>query len=273
MTGTASKTQINVTDRRMLAPAAYSEAALPSLKLARSSRLARSIGKLLFALLIFGTILVAFAPWQQSVKGSGDVIASDPLERQQTIQAPIKGRIVRFGEALFEENAHIKKGELIAEIADIDTGYMVRLEGQLSASQRQVEAAMSLLAANKRNLEAAKTIVSSVESQVTAYGLVKEQVILAADAMIASAQNKVEAEQQQLVEHEAAFAQVNADYDRQENAVRRTDRLSTEVSGGQSEAQGSRSKSREVNGICSSSRKRSVQQAKRQESEGAKGAS
>ncbi len=215
MTGTASKTQINVTDRRMLAPAAYSEAALPSLKLARSSRLARSIGKLLFALLIFGTILVAFAPWQQSVKGSGDVIASDPLERQQTIQAPIKGRIVRFGEALFEENAHIKKGELIAEIADIDTGYMVRLEGQLSASQRQVEAAMSLLAANKRNLEAAKTIVSSVESQVTAYGLVKEQVILAADAMIASAQNKVEAEQQQLVEHEAAFAQVNADYDRQ----------------------------------------------------------
>ena len=77
----------------MLAPAAYSEAALPSLKLARSSRLARTIGKLIFVMLILGTIFVAFAPWQQSVKGTGDVIAYAPLERQQTIEAPIKRSI------------------------------------------------------------------------------------------------------------------------------------------------------------------------------------
>jgi len=200
--------------RTMLVPAAYSEAALPSLKLVRSSRLARTIGKLLFVLMVFGTIIVLVAPWQQSVKGTGDVIAYDPLERQQTIETPIKGRIVRWN-AEIRENAHVRKGEFIAEIADIDTGYLVRLEGQLSATQRQVEAAQALLEANERNAEAAKTIVSSIESQVTAYGLVKEQIIAAADANVASAQNKVEAEQQQLAEQEAALAQVTADFDRQ----------------------------------------------------------
>jgi len=200
--------------RGTLAPAAYSEAALPSLKLARSSRFARTIGKSLFVSLVIGTFIVALAPWQQSVKGTGNVIAYATTERQQTIETPIKGKIVRLGEGVFE-NAHVKKGDLIVEIADIDTDYLVRLEGQLSASRRQVQAADALLAANQRNPEAAKTIVSSVEAQVAAYQLVKEQVVAAADATVESAKNKVQAEQQQLAEQEAALAQVRADFERQ----------------------------------------------------------
>ena len=43
----------------------------------------------------------------------------DPSERQQTIETPIKGRIVRLGDGVFE-NAHVKKGQLIAEVADVD---------------------------------------------------------------------------------------------------------------------------------------------------------
>jgi len=176
--------------------------------------MARTIGKLLFLFLVLGTIVIALAPWQQSVKGTGNVIAYATSERQQTIETPIKGRIVRLGDGVFE-NAHVKGGELIAEIADIDTEYLIRIEGQLSASRRQVEAADALLAANQRNLEAAKTIVSSVEAQVTAYQRVKEQVIAAADATVESAKNKVQAEQQQLAEQEAALTQVRADFERQ----------------------------------------------------------
>ncbi|MFT7639412.1 MAG: multidrug efflux pump subunit AcrA (membrane-fusion protein), partial [Pirellulaceae bacterium] len=133
MTTVSTDNTINEQQRRMLAPAAYSEAALPSLKLTRSSRLARTIGKSLLVFLVFGTILVALAPWQQSVKGTGNVIAYDPLERKQTIETPIKGRIVRWNKGI-RENSHVRKGDFIAEIADIDTGYLVRLEGQLSAT-------------------------------------------------------------------------------------------------------------------------------------------
>ena len=198
----------------MLVPLAYDDAALPSLRLARSSRLARLLGKTLFSLMVVVTIFVAMAPWRQSVKGTGDVIAYAPLERQQTIETPIKGRIVRLGEGIFE-NAHVQKGDLIAEIADIDTEYLVRLEGQLAASRLQVSATEELLEASRRNLEAARTIVTAFKSQVAAYEQVKEQVVAAADSDVSAARNKVEAEKQQLAEQEAALAQVQADYDRQ----------------------------------------------------------
>lgn len=199
---------------RILVPAAYDETALPSLRLARSSRLARRFGILLFVLLIAGTLFVAVAPWRQSVKGSGDVIAYAPLEREQTIETPIKGRVVKLGEGVFE-NAFIKQGQLIAEVADIDSEYLVRLEGQLAASKLQVSASEQLLEASRRNLEAAHTIVSSFESQVAAYQQVKEQVVAAAESDVLAAKNKVEAEKQQLAEQEAALAQVQADYNRQ----------------------------------------------------------
>ena len=161
-----------------------------------------------------GLLIVAIAPWQQSVKGTGNVIAYAPLERQQTIETPIKGRIVRLGENIYE-NAYVEKGALIAEVADIDENYLVRLEAQLAASQRQLQAAEALLQASQRNQEAAITIVTSLEAQVAAYELVKVQVVAAADAMVASAANKVEAEKQQLAESEAALAQIQADFDRQ----------------------------------------------------------
>ncbi len=211
---TSTQTPATPAPKRMLSPAAYSELTLPSLKLAQSSRLARRTGKLLFALLVVGIIFVAVSPWQQSVKGTGNVIAYAPLERQQVIESPIKGRIIRLGENI-HENAFVRRGALIAEIADIDPDYLGRLEAQLSAVRRQVAAAKSLLEAARRNRDAAEMIVSSFQSQVTAYEQVKEQVVASADAAVASARNKVEAERQKLAEFEAALAQVQADFDRQ----------------------------------------------------------
>lgn len=214
----AVKTEKQVSEarqsRRMLAPAAYSETAMPSLRLARSSRLVRRLGKLLLAALVAGFVLVGLAPWQQSVKGTGNVIAYAPSERQQVLEAPIKGRIVRLGEGIVE-NASVAKGQLIAEIADIDPDYLGRLEAQRDAIQRQVDAEAELLEASKRNLDATRTIVESFQAQVSAYELVKTQVVAAADAAVESAKNKVDAELEQLNEQHAALEQVEADYSRQ----------------------------------------------------------
>jgi len=200
--------------RRMLAPVAYSETAMPALRLARSSRMARRLGKILLTIMILSFFVMAFAPWQQSVKGTGNVIAYATTERQQVLEAPIKGRIVRLGEGIFE-NAEVTKGQLIAEISDIDPAYLGRLEDQLTASRSQVQAETEMLEASRRNLEAAKTIVDSFRSQVQAYRNVKEQVVAAAEAGVESARNKVEAESQQLEEHKAALEQVEADFIRQ----------------------------------------------------------
>ncbi|MAT16525.1 MAG: toxin secretion protein [Planctomyces sp.] len=198
----------------MLSRVAYDEHAMPSLQLARSSRLVRRTGRWLFAALVLGFIFVSVSPWQQSVRGTGDVIAFAPAERQQTLEAPIKGRIISLGEGIFE-NAFVKKGDMIAVISDIDSDYLSRLESSLNASQQQVIASETLLQASRRNLEAALTVVTSFEEQLKTYERVKEQIVASAEAAVEASRSKLEAEQQQLIEHEAALAQIQADYDRQ----------------------------------------------------------
>lgn len=200
--------------KTMLSPAAYSETIMPSLRLAQSSRTARRVGKTLALFFVLAMFVVALSPWQQNVKGTGNVMAFAPHERQQTLESPIRGRIVRFGEGIVE-NARVVKGQLIAEIADIDENYLSRLELQLTAGEGQVEAARALLEAEQRTLEAARSIVLACESQVAAYEQVREQSIAAADALIESARNKVEAEVQKWEQEKAALEQVQADYVRQ----------------------------------------------------------
>jgi multidrug resistance efflux pump len=199
--------------RTMLVPVAYSESVMPALRLARSSRIARQIAKWLFTGLLATTGLMAVAPWQQSIRGTGNVLAYAPDQRPQVIQAPIKGRIVRWGEGIVE-NAEVTKGQFIAEIRDLDESYTARLEQQLQNSEQSVQAARQQLEANQRVLEADRTIVDTFKRQVRAFEQVKEDVIAAQNAFIEMAQKKVIAEQQQLAEYQAAIPQLEAEYER-----------------------------------------------------------
>lgn len=197
----------------MLAPAAYNESLMPTLRLARSSRIAKRIAKVLMLALVVTILLVAFAPWQQSVTGTGDVVAYAPLERRQTIEAPTKGRVIRWGEGLVE-NARVVKGQFLAEIQDLDAQYTTRLEDQVQNSQQQVKAATSKLEADTRALEMAKMVVESWDNQRVAYERVREETIAAQDAYIEMARKKVKAEEQQLIEFQAAIPQLQAEFDR-----------------------------------------------------------
>ena len=202
------------TPERMLAPAAYSEALLPSLRLARASQRARIIGKVLLVLLVIGFGFVSVAPWQQSVQGSGEVIAPNPKDQPQAIQAPIKGRIKEWRDGI-ELNAQVTEGQIIAEIVDIDPDLLERLEAQVEAGEAQVAAQVLVVKASERNVDAAKRIVRSQEALLKSYTSAMEQIIAAAEAGVASARNKIDAEKQQREEYEAALSQLKIDYDRQ----------------------------------------------------------
>ena len=203
------------TSDRMLAPSAYSEALLPSLRLARSSQVARRVGKVLLVLLVVGFGFVAVAPWQQSISGSGKVIAPNPEDQPQTIEAPIKGRIAYWGDGI-QLNAIVKKGDLIAEIVDIDPLLKTRLDDQVAAAKAQVKANELFVAASQQSTLAAKQAVESNQALLTAYELARTQIIASAEADIASAQNKIEAEQQELEELNATLTQVKLDAERQD---------------------------------------------------------
>ena len=155
-----------------------------------ASRWTRKIANVLLIVLVLTVFLLAFVPWQQNVAGSGSVLAFAPDQRQQVIEAPIKGRVVRWGENIVE-NALVQKGQFIAEISDLDESYSARLEQQLVNSQLTADAAGRQLDANERALTAAKTIVNSYEAQVRAYEKVKEETIAAQDAYVDMAREKV----------------------------------------------------------------------------------
>lgn len=200
----------------MLDPVAYSEAMLPALRLARSSRLARRFGRVLACMLGVALLATLFAPWQQSVTGSGNVIAYAPLERQMVVEAPIKGRIVDWAAGIVE-NAHVKKGQVLVEIQDIDPDYLSRLQEQEESGKRQLAAALESLAAGRRNVEASQASIAPYEAQLRAYRTVQTEIVAAADQYVKSGEQKVQAETRALEESQAGFTQAEADYQRQKS--------------------------------------------------------
>lgn len=207
----------NLNDK-MLAPSAYADSLLPSLRLAKSSRRARAIGKVLLTLLACGFVLVAIAPWQQSVSGSGSVIAFSPNERPQKVEALTKGRLVRLGKNIFP-NAKVKEGDLIAVIEDLDPEYRQRLDEQLETTRDVEVAARKVLEASEVSLEASQVAIVSYKDMIQSSIMGKDAVLDAADSGIEAARNKVSAQKQALTQAEAAFEQASLDYDRQKILV------------------------------------------------------
>ena len=200
--------------RRLLAPGAYSEAMMPSLQLARSSRTIRFIAKIVLFLLVAAFVLAAFAPWQQSVKGTGSVVAFAPDERQQPIEATIKGQVVEFGEGI-NENAFVREGQFILEIQDIDRELMTRLVEQESALLNTKEFLEEQIKADQANIAVIQQMTTPINARLASYESFKSQVELMANAAVEAARNKVAAQEQALVEAEAALTQITADYERQ----------------------------------------------------------
>jgi len=91
----------------------------------------------LLVLLALSVCAVVFAPWQQSIAGAGKVTALTPPERQQSIDAPVEGRIVKWR---VNEGSRVKKGDPIVEIADIDPTLPVRLRAERDAALDRVRA-------------------------------------------------------------------------------------------------------------------------------------
>ena len=169
-------------------------------RLACSSRTARRIARLLVFMLCLLILAMVFAPWQQNVTGNGRVVAFSPLVREQTVEVPVSGRITRYAENI-AEGMHIKEGEFIAEIRDLDDQLLTRLEDQLAAKQRE--------------LDATKQIATAYSGQVSAFETVRDETVLAADEYVKMASQKKLAEQRNLDAAEAAFSQEQLNFERQ----------------------------------------------------------
>ena len=140
---------------------------LPSIALAGSARGTRILARvlLLAAAVLAGGMLVV--PWQQSIRGTGRVIAFNPLDRRVNIEAPVEGRVRRMHVV---ENQPVKQGDLIAEIQDNDPNLLANL-------RIQHDAAIARRAAAEQR-------IIDLDQQVTSQELAKAQAIDAAQARV-----------------------------------------------------------------------------------------
>lgn len=108
----------------------YEYAATPELPL--------RLGHWLWVGLVLIIPLLLLVPWQQTVTATGRVVALSPTQREQDLQAPVGGRIVVWHVA---EGSHVKAGDPVVELADIDPDYVRRIEERLAADRERIKLA------------------------------------------------------------------------------------------------------------------------------------
>jgi adhesin transport system membrane fusion protein len=168
---------------------------IPALRLVTSPRVPRQIAKALMIVLVLVIFAMLFLPWQQSVRGVGQVVAYAPLERQQTIQANISGRVFKWGDGI-REGVKVKQGQTILELRDIDPLALERFKQQ-QASAREKQ-------------DASNAVAAAYEAKLRAVTDAQQLSIAAAEQEVEMAKQKVVAEQQGLIAAEAAQVQADA---------------------------------------------------------------
>ena len=193
----------------------FEEDRFPALRLARVARSVRKLGRWLLVLLIVLTFAMLLAPWQQSIRGEGAVVAFDPFERPQSIQAPVKGRIAERGEGV-AENAYVRKGQLLFRIEDQDPLYLSRLEQQVSNAQSEIEVAQSRLRRAEELRNNNRRIVEVTNEELDAMRTARDELVAAYDRFVEQASNKLAAQKSKLIAADAKLWQAEADYNRKQ---------------------------------------------------------
>ncbi len=121
---------------------------LYSLRALRTPQAGKILAKWLVALSgLF--VIVLFLPWQQNIRGSGNVTALNPMNRPQTVEAVIAGRIQTW---YVREGDLVHKGDTIVTISEVKEKYF---DPQLlSRLRQQIEAKESSLDSKDKKAEA-----------------------------------------------------------------------------------------------------------------------
>ncbi|MDX2031878.1 MAG: biotin/lipoyl-binding protein [Blastocatellia bacterium] len=128
---------------------------ITSLELMKTPHAMRPIAIALLLLVAIVVLCLIFVPWQQSVTGYGRVMIFSPMDRPQSIEAQIPGRLVRWN---LVEGQAVKAGDVIAELEDIDSkfltdGQVERLKSQRGFTEAQLAQAASREAALEGQLK------------------------------------------------------------------------------------------------------------------------
>lgn len=171
--------------------------------LVRTPRATRLFARLMAWLGAFMLLSLVLVPWQQSVTGTGRVVAFAPVERQQDVDAVIEGRVTKWN---VREGSRVKAGELLLELTDNDPAIIQRLqEERLAVVARKDAAALRVSSIQSRQKALESSRAAGIRGATNRVAMAKErarasrQLVDAAKAAQQTAQLNI-ARQQKLFE-------------------------------------------------------------------------
>ena len=117
----------------------------------KTPKLAVFLGWLMIISFLILPFVLLMVPWQQTVKGRGQIVAFAPTERKRVITARVTGQISKWHVV---EGSKVKIGDAIADIDDNDTGLSSRLESQRDFLLSRRKAAEEEVAEQGRTVQA-----------------------------------------------------------------------------------------------------------------------
>lgn len=143
-----------------------SDSQLYTLRTLKTPEVGRTVAKVLLALVgIF--LIFLFLPWQQNIRGNGNLTALSPQNRPQMVESAIAGRIVNWRVL---EGQYVNKGDTILTISEIkdkffDPDIVPRMEEQLSAKNNAAIAKENKTEALRRQIQALQNALKAKNSQ------------------------------------------------------------------------------------------------------------
>ncbi|MGB5976423.1 MAG: biotin/lipoyl-binding protein, partial [Cyclobacteriaceae bacterium] len=132
---------------------------LHSMKIMGTPRSGRVLARWIMGIMIV-VILAMFLPWQQNVRGNGEVTTFNPANRPQTVETAIAGRIENW---MVREGDQVQKGDTIMVISEIkDKFFDPNLVGRLG---EQVDAKESSVTSKVDKADALRDQIQALESE------------------------------------------------------------------------------------------------------------
>lgn len=135
-----------------------SRATFATLQQIQSGRSVRWMGRFLLLSFVIAPFLLLFVPWQQTVRGRGQVVAFAPTERKQIVTALVSGQVKKW---YVVEGSKVKAGDEIADIEDNDPELSARLESQRKFLLSRRVAALEEIAEQTKAVEAQEKAMSA----------------------------------------------------------------------------------------------------------------
>ncbi|TGM27798.1 HlyD family efflux transporter periplasmic adaptor subunit [Leptospira levettii] len=171
---------------------------LPSYRLVQTALPAQSLAYILTVIFFLSVLILLYVPWQQTTMGFGRVVAYAPLDRQQVIESPISGRVVKWH---VHEGTRVNKGDPIIDISDNDPNFITRIREERNALLQR--------------LEAARSREDNIRSRILSLRSSMGSAVSAADSRRMMAKDRVRASEQAVDAAKAALKTANLNLDRQ----------------------------------------------------------